>query len=57
MTQQLDNGHLHAAVQVHTAHGGRVSVERVHALTSVRIPHLQCAVSRATDDEVSGHLR
>ena len=48
--------HSHATVQVHAAYGGRVSIQRVHALTSVCVPHLQCAVSRATDDEVAGHL-
>ena len=37
-------------VQVHAAHSGGVSVQRVHALARLGVPHFQCAVGRATDD-------
>jgi len=33
-----------------------VSVQRVHALSSVRVPHLERAVGGAADDDVSLHL-
>ena len=44
-------------VEVHTSDCWRVAIECMGALTGVSIPHFKGAVSRATDDDVTGHLR
>ncbi len=44
-------------MEVHAAHGGGVSVERVQALARLGVPHFQRAVRAAADDDVALHLR
>ena len=48
--------YLHIFMKMHAADRGGVAIQCVYALTRVRVPHLQCAVSRPADDDVSGHL-
>ena len=43
-------------VQVHAAHSGGVSVQRVDTFPRLCVPHLQRAVRRAADDDVVPHL-
>lgn len=47
---------LPVAVEMHAAHGGRVSVKRVHALAAFGVPHAQRPVCGAADHRGSRHL-
>lgn len=47
---------LPVAVEMHAAHGGRVSVQRVHALAALSVPHTQRPVGGAADHRGDQHL-
>lgn len=43
-------------MQVHAAHCGCVPIQRVHTFARVCVPHFECAVRRAADDNAVPHL-
>lgn len=43
-------------MEMHAAHGGRVSVQRVHALAALGVPHPKRPVGGAADHCGAGHL-
>lgn len=43
-------------MQVHAAHCGRVPIQRVHTFACVCVPHFECPVRGATDDNAVPHL-
>lgn len=45
-----------ATTQMHTANSGCMSVQCMYTLTSVRVPHFKCTVSRPTNYHVPLHL-
>lgn len=47
---------LPVAVEMHAAHGGRVSVQRVDAVTALGVPHAQRPVGGAADHRGDRHL-
>ena len=55
--QKISNAHLRVVVEVHTPDSGGMAIQCVCALASVCIPHLECSVCGATDDDVVRHLR
>lgn len=47
---------LPVAVEMHAAHGGRVSVQSVHTLPALCVPHAQRPVCGAADHRGDSHL-
>lgn len=47
---------LPVAVEMHAAHSGRVSVQRVDALSALGVPHAQRPVGGAADHRGDRHL-
>lgn len=47
---------LPVAVEMHAAHSGRVSVQRVDTFSALGVPHTQCPVGGAADHRGGCHL-
>ena len=47
---------LPVAVEMHAAHGGGVSIQRVDTLAALGVPHAQRPVGGAADHRGGGHL-